>query len=96
MKVYISTDIEGVSGIVAWEQVLGSTPEYAYGRGLLMDEVNAAIDGASEAGALSFVVNDSHAQMHNILPQNLAEDFILTGMPYLQRLCTAIHLTLLQ
>lgn len=71
MKIYISTDFEGVSGIVAWEQILGDSAEYAYGRGLLMDEVNAAIDGAREAGATGFVVNDSHAAMRNLLPREL-------------------------
>jgi D-amino peptidase len=71
MKVYVSTDFEGVSGIVAWEQVIGQTAEYAYGRDLLMDEVNAALDGAAEAGATSFVVNDSHAGMRNLLPREL-------------------------
>jgi D-amino peptidase len=71
LKIYISTDFEGVSGIVAWEQILGDSSEYAYGRGLLMDEVNAAIDGAREAGATSFMVNDSHAGMRNLLPREL-------------------------
>jgi D-amino peptidase len=71
MKVYVSTDFEGVSGIVAWEQVVGQTAEYAYGRDLLMAEVNAALDGAAEAGATAFVVNDSHATMRNLLPREL-------------------------
>lgn len=71
MKIYISTDIEGTSGIVDWNQVLGEGPEYQYGRGLLMDEVNAAIDGAADAGATEFVVNDSHAAMRNLLPREL-------------------------
>lgn len=71
MKIYISTDIEGTSGIVDWNQVLGDGPEYQYGRGLLMDEVNAAIDGAAGAGATEFVVNDSHGAMRNLLPREL-------------------------
>ncbi|HVC82883.1 MAG TPA: M55 family metallopeptidase [Chloroflexota bacterium] len=71
MKVYISTDFEGVSGIVDWAQVLGDGPEYQYGRALLMDEVNAAIDGAMEGGATEFVVNDSHHTMRNLTPREL-------------------------
>jgi D-amino peptidase len=71
MKIYISTDFEGVSGIVDWAQVLGDGPEYQYGRGLLMDEVNAAIDGALAAGATEFVVNDSHNTMRNLTPREL-------------------------
>src|SRR5260370_31290698 len=71
MKIYISTDFEGVSGIVDWAQILGDGPDYAYGCSLLMDEVNAAIDGALEAGATEFVVNDSHFQMRNLMPREL-------------------------
>jgi D-amino peptidase len=42
MKVFISSDIEGTAGIVDWEQVRASGPEYEIGRQLLTDEVNAA------------------------------------------------------
>jgi D-amino peptidase len=80
MKIYISTDFEGVSGIVDWDQVLGDGPEYSYGRGLLMDEVNAAIDGALSAGADDIVVNDSHAAMRNLLPRELhGQATLITG-----------------
>jgi D-amino peptidase len=71
MKIYISTDIEGTSGIVDWGQVIGDGPDYQYGRSLLMDETNAAIDGAIDGGATEFVVNDSHASMRNLLPREL-------------------------
>lgn len=68
MKVFISTDIEGTAGIVDWEQVRGPGPEYEIGRQLLTDEVNAAIDGAVEAGAGHILVNDGHRTMHNMRP----------------------------
>jgi D-amino peptidase len=71
MKIYFSTDFEGVSGIVAWEQIIGDTAQYRDGCSLLMDEVNAAIDGAMAAGATEFVVNDAHAQMRNLQPRAL-------------------------
>jgi D-amino peptidase len=67
-KVYVSTDIEGTAGIVDWSQVLGPSPEYEVGRRLLLAEVNAAIDGAAEAGASAFLVNDAHATMFNLPP----------------------------
>jgi D-amino peptidase len=67
-KVYLSTDIEGTAGIVDWSQVLGPSPEYEVGRRLLLAEVNAAIDGAAEAGASAFLVNDAHATMFNLPP----------------------------
>jgi D-amino peptidase len=55
-KVYLSTDIEGTAGIVDWGQVIGPSAEYEVGRRLLLAEVNAAIDGAADAGASAFLV----------------------------------------
>ena len=71
MKVFISTDIEGTAGIVDWEQVRGPGAEYELGRRLLTDEVNAAIDGAVEAGASHVLVNDAHRTMYNMRPGDL-------------------------
>ena len=70
MRVFISSDIEGTAGIVHWEQVLGG-PEYEGGRTLLENEVNAAIDGAADAGASEFLVNDAHYLMQNLRPERL-------------------------
>ncbi len=70
VRVFISSDIEGTAGIVHWEQVLNG-PEYEGGRTLLENEVNAAIDGAADAGATSFLVNDAHYLMQNLRPERL-------------------------
>ena len=70
MRVFISSDIEGTAGIVHWEQVLNG-PEYEGGRALLENEVNASIDGAGDAGATEFVVNDAHYLMQNLRPERL-------------------------
>jgi D-amino peptidase len=71
MRVYISTDFEGVAGIVDWDQILVGGHDYEMGRQLLLGELNAAIEGALEAGARSFVVNDSHNVMRNLPPDEL-------------------------
>ena len=71
MKLFISSDIEGTAGIVDWQQVRASGADYELGRRLLTDEVNAAIDGAVEAGATEILVNDSHSTMQNIRPNAL-------------------------
>src|SRR5712691_402074 len=71
MKLFLSTDFEGTSGIVAWEQIIDGSAEYEQGRHLLTDEVNAVINGAAEGGATEFVVNDSHHYMRNLHPQDL-------------------------
>ena len=72
MKVYISVDLEGVAGIADWDQCIAGGDDYALGRQLALGEVNAAIDGAVEAGATSVLVNDSHSLMRNLPPGELA------------------------
>ncbi|HXT35506.1 MAG TPA: M55 family metallopeptidase, partial [Chloroflexota bacterium] len=46
MKVHIISDMEGVSGIVKWEQVTGGHAMYEEGRRLYTEEINAAVRGA--------------------------------------------------
>ncbi|HLG65597.1 MAG TPA: M55 family metallopeptidase [Ktedonosporobacter sp.] len=72
MKLFLSTDFEGTSGIVAWEQIIEGNAAYEQGRRLLTNEVNAVIQGAMEGGASEFVVNDAHHYMRNLHPQDLA------------------------
>jgi D-amino peptidase len=72
MKVFLSSDMEGTAGIVDWEQCIGDGPQAAAGRALLLDEVNAAIEGAVDGGATEIVLNDSHASMRNMPPGALA------------------------
>lgn len=80
MKLFLSTDFEGTSGIVAWEQIMEGEAEYEQGRKLLTNEVNAVIEGALEAGATEFVVNDSHSFMRNLRPQDLSgQATLITG-----------------
>ena len=72
MKVFLSSDMEGTAGVVAWEQCVGDGPEAAAGRALLLAEVNAAIEGAVAGGATEIVVNDSHSRMRNLPAAALA------------------------
>lgn len=60
MRVLIMSDMEGVSGIVVWEQVLGGEPMYEEGRQLYTEEINAAVRGAKAAGATEIVAVDCH------------------------------------
>ncbi len=71
MKVFLSTDMEGTAGVVDWEQCRGDGPQAAAGRRLLLNEVNAAIEGAVTGGATEIVVNDSHGTMRNLPPADL-------------------------
>jgi D-amino peptidase len=72
MKVFLSTDMEGTAGVVDWEQCVGDGPQAAAGRRLLLNEVNAAIEGALAGGATEIVVNDSHSTMRNLPAAELA------------------------
>ena len=69
MKILISLDIEGASGIVSSREIgypgqpVGdpqATPDYLTARRWLTADVNAAVEGALEAGATSFVLHDTH------------------------------------
>jgi D-amino peptidase len=73
MKIWMSLDMEGVAGVVDWEQCRpGSGAPYAMGCELLQDEVNAAIEGAIAGGATEIVLNDSHSTMANLDPRKIA------------------------
>jgi D-amino peptidase len=72
MKVLISADMEGISGIVDWEQVTPGTAEYlSRGRQLMTGDVNAAVNGAFTGGADEVVVADGHWDARNILIETL-------------------------
>lgn len=70
LKIYIVTDLEGVSGVVEFEDRKDESPRnialrHKYFR-LLAGEVNAAIEGAFAAGATEILVNDCHGGCYTI------------------------------
>lgn len=61
MKVFMSTDMEGVAGVVSFTDQ--SYPDGKYheaGKKLVTAEINAAVDGLLDAGAEDVLVSDSH------------------------------------
>jgi D-amino peptidase len=60
VKIYISCDMEGTSGVVSWDQCLKDRPEFERARYLLLGDVNAAVEGALAAGADEVIVADMH------------------------------------
>lgn len=70
MKIYISADMEGISGVAANMQ-LKKESEYQRFRRLMTADVNAAIKGAFAGGATEVVVCDGHGNMSNILIEEL-------------------------
>ncbi len=91
MKVYISTDMEGTSGITHSDQTDPSHPEYQRGRKLMLAEVNAAVEGAVHAGAQEILVNDSHWNMRNLLIEEIhPAATLLSGAPKPYSMMTGI------
>lgn len=66
MRVFISADIEGVGGVVARTHWDASGNDYRQAREWMAQEVNAAIEGAVDAGAERIVVKDAHDTATNI------------------------------
>lgn len=71
LKVFISVDMEGITGVVNWEEVSRDGKDYDYFRRIMAKETNAAIEGALAAGATDILVRDSHGSARNILPDLL-------------------------
>lgn len=71
MKILIAADMEGISGVVDWDQVTTTHPEYARFRRVMTQDVNAAIRGAFEGDADEIIVNDGHSCTRNILIEEL-------------------------
>ncbi|WP_456275254.1 M55 family metallopeptidase [Bacillus sp. AK128] len=70
MKLFISADIEGISGVATGQQ-LKTPSEYQRFRKLMTQDVNAAIEGAFNGGATEVVVADGHGNMSNIFIEDL-------------------------
>ena len=82
MKLLIAVDMEGVTGVVSWDQVDSKTSEYQRFRRLMTADVNAAVEGALEAGAGEILVTDGHASSGNLLIEELHPQARLnTGTP---------------
>jgi D-amino peptidase len=71
MRIFVSADMEGVAGVARDEQTDPSSPFHAASCHLLTQEVNAAVEGAFEAGVQEVVVVDGHWNCTNLLPEEL-------------------------
>mgnify|MGYP001028476205 CR=1 FL=1 len=82
LKVYISVDMEGISGIVSSDQTSPDGKDYGLTRRWMTEEANAAIQGALDAGATEIVVNDSHGGMKNLIAGEINPNaYLITGTP---------------
>ncbi|WP_270182082.1 M55 family metallopeptidase [Alkalihalobacillus sp. CinArs1] len=74
MKLYLSVDMEGISGIVDDTFVDSSKHNYRRGQELMTQETNHVIEAALASRVEDVIVNDSHSKMNNLLVEKLHED----------------------
>jgi D-amino peptidase len=78
LKVYISADMEGITGVASVDQLGPANFEYAQARQWMTADVLAAIQGAREAGATEFVISDSHGNGQSLLIDRFPTDIPIT------------------
>lgn len=65
-KYMVRCDVEGVSGIVSYEQAKPGAPEYPSGRKLFMGDLLSLLEGLREGGADEVIVYDEHSSGRNV------------------------------
>jgi D-amino peptidase len=80
VRVLISADMEGVTGVTFPEDVAPGSPRWSYFRELFTGDVNAAVDGFMTAGATDVLVNEAHSTQRNLLLDRIdARSSVLIG-----------------
>ena len=101
MKIYISADIEGVTGVTHWDEADRLKPDYAEFREQMTAEVAAACEGALQAGAAEIWVKDAHGSGRNLIASRLPKEAHLirgwSGHPFsmVQELNDSFHALLM-
>jgi D-amino peptidase len=81
-KVFISVDMEGISGVVDPAQLGPDGFEYQRAREWMTGEVNAAIAGIRAGGPADILVCDSHGNGESLLIDKLPDDVrVVRGFP---------------
>lgn len=100
MKIYITADIEGITGATHWDETDHKNADYAGFREQMTAEVAAACEGALNAGATEVWVKDAHGWARNIIPARLPREVRLvrewSGHPFgmMQELDETFHAAL--
>lgn len=74
LKVLISVDLEGITGVVTGEQLSPTGFEYGRFREFMTGEAVAAVEAAKEAGATEILVVDAHGNGQNLLIDRFPAD----------------------
>lgn len=84
MRIYISVDMEGASGVTRWQDVGTAGQDYQRARSWMTADVNAAVAGARAAGATEFVVEENHGveMLCNLVLDEIDPDVdVVRGLP---------------
>ena len=66
MNLYIKADMEGVTGVVNYEQVIPERAEYKFGQQMLMSDLSALLKGIYAHGAHNVLIYDMHFYGRNV------------------------------
>ncbi|OON81744.1 M55 family metallopeptidase [Streptomyces tsukubensis] len=80
MKILVSADMEGATGVTWPADVMPGAPQWERCRSLFTSDVNAAVRGFFDGGADEVLINEAHSTMRNLLLEQLDERAeMLTG-----------------
>jgi D-amino peptidase len=80
VKILVSADMEGATGVTCPADVLPGGPQWERQRPVFTGDVNAAIAGLFDGGADEVLVNEAHWTMRNLLLERLDDRAsMLTG-----------------
>ncbi|PKR77464.1 aminopeptidase [Halalkalibacillus sediminis] len=80
MKLYLSVDMEGITGLPDHTFVDPALHNYEIGRKIMTQETNHVVSACFDAGCQQVLVNDSHSKMNNLLIDELHEKAeLITG-----------------
>ncbi|AKG46202.1 M55 family metallopeptidase [Streptomyces xiamenensis] len=77
MKILISADMEGATGVTWPADCLPGRPEWQRFRPVFTSDVNAAVAGFFDGGADEVIVNEAHMTMRNLLVEQLDDRAVL-------------------
>jgi D-amino peptidase len=87
LKIYISADIEGITGVTHWDETELHKEDSKVFREQMTAEVVAACEGALQAGATEIWVKDAHDTGRNLIASKLPKEARLirgwTGHPFM-------------
>ncbi|QBI53736.1 M55 family metallopeptidase [Streptomonospora litoralis] len=73
MRILVSADMEGATGVTWPADVTPGTEQWQRCRAMFTSDVNAAVSGLFAGGATEVLVNEAHATMRNLLLERLDE-----------------------